>query len=51
MLAITEQMVHHLQHRGYNHQQLLWRPDVHAGHNERAWRRRLPKAFRFMFRA
>lgn len=29
--------------------QLLWRPDQRGSHNERAWRRRLPKALRFLY--
>jgi predicted alpha/beta superfamily hydrolase len=51
MLTIAERMAHELERRGYTSAQLLWRPDVNAGHSERAWRRRLPKAFRFMFKA
>ncbi len=27
----------------------MWRPDVRGSHNERAWRRRLPKALRFLY--
>lgn len=30
---------------------LMWRPDARGRHNEKHWRRRLPKALRFMFRA
>jgi predicted alpha/beta superfamily hydrolase len=51
MLPLAERMVHDLERRGYTPSQLMWRPDQNAGHNERAWRRRLPKAFRFMFKA
>jgi predicted alpha/beta superfamily hydrolase len=29
--------------------QLMWRPDRRGAHNERAWRRRLPKALRFLY--
>jgi predicted alpha/beta superfamily hydrolase len=29
--------------------QLMWRPDQRGSHNERAWRRRLPKALRFLY--
>jgi len=28
---------------------LMWRPDKRGAHNERAWRRRLPKALRFLY--
>lgn len=30
---------------------LMWRPDARGRHNEKHWRRRFPKALRFMFRA
>ncbi|MEB3220643.1 MAG: alpha/beta hydrolase-fold protein [Candidatus Sericytochromatia bacterium] len=29
--------------------QLMWRPDQRGAHNERAWRRRAPKALRFLY--
>ncbi len=50
MLATSEEMVHLLARKGYPEGGLLWRPDPEAGHNEQAWRRRLPDALRFMFR-
>ena len=28
---------------------LMWRPDARGRHNEAAWRRRLPKALRFLY--
>lgn len=28
---------------------LMWRPDKNGAHNERAWRRRLPKALKFLY--
>ncbi|MEB3284540.1 MAG: alpha/beta hydrolase-fold protein [Candidatus Sericytochromatia bacterium] len=28
---------------------VLWRPDTHGAHNERHWRRRLPRAMRFLY--
>lgn len=40
-----------LRRRGYVDEQLMWRPDARGAHSERHWRRRLPKALRFMFRA
>lgn len=51
MIEIAERLARQLRDRGYDEQQLLWRPDPSAGHNERSWRRRLPKALRFMFSA
>lgn len=50
MLALAQDMAKLLEGKGYPADQLMWRPDTKAGHNERAWRRRLPKALRFMFR-
>lgn len=51
MLEMSQHMVNHLRWRGYDDNDLMWRPDQNAGHNESAWRRRLPKALRFMFKA
>lgn len=42
-------MVETLRARGYDDQDLLWRPDARGTHSETSWRRRLPKALRFMF--
>lgn len=39
-----------LQRRGLGEDRLMWRPDQRGAHHERHWRRRLPKALRFMFR-
>lgn len=39
-----------LRRRGYAEGELMWRQDARGAHNERHWRRRLPKALRFMFR-
>ena len=50
MLAASEEMYRLLEHKGYPEGGLMWRPDPEAGHNEQAWRRRLPEALRFMFR-
>lgn len=39
-----------LAERGYTPPRwLMWRPDASGVHNERAWRRRLPKALRFHY--
>jgi predicted alpha/beta superfamily hydrolase len=50
MLPPAEALAGELRVRGYSRSQLWWRPDPDADHNERAWRRRLPRALRFMFR-
>ena len=50
MLALAERMHRQLQARGYSSKQLMWRPDSRGIHSESHWRRRLPKALRFMFR-
>jgi len=50
MLPICQEIVENLEGRGYPRSQLMYRPDPRGTHSERAWRRRLPKALRFMFR-
>jgi predicted alpha/beta superfamily hydrolase len=50
MLPICEQIAADLKDRGYPSSQLMMRPDPRGTHSEKAWRRRLPKALRFMFR-
>jgi enterochelin esterase-like enzyme len=35
---------------GMGSDRLMWRPDARGTHHERHWRRRLPKALRFLFR-
>lgn len=58
MLAAAERMAAHLRGRGWAERKaprgelglyLLWRPDARGGHDERSWRRRLPRALRFLF--
>jgi hypothetical protein len=49
-LPIAAAMAEHLTSRGWNADTLLWRPDAKGGHNEASWRRRLPKALRFLYR-
>jgi predicted alpha/beta superfamily hydrolase len=49
MATLVEDMGRHLAARGWNPAQLLVRIDPKGAHSERAWRRRLPKALRFMF--
>lgn len=45
----AHQMARLLVHKGLDpRRQLMWRPDKRGSHNERAWRRRLPKAMRFL---
>ncbi|HVY44771.1 MAG TPA: alpha/beta hydrolase-fold protein, partial [Minicystis sp.] len=51
MIALAAEMAELLRRRGYAPEQLLWRPDPRGGHSEAHWRRRLPKALRFMFRS
>jgi predicted alpha/beta superfamily hydrolase len=51
MLALAASMADLLRSRGYPPSQLMWRPDRRGGHRESHWRRRLPKALAFMFRA
>lgn len=46
----AEAMAAHLRSRGYPEKQLMIRRDAKGRHSEADWRRRLPKALRFMFR-
>lgn len=50
VLPVVAAMAAHLAGRGYDDDSLLWRPDAKGGHNEASWRRRLPKALRFLYR-
>lgn len=50
MFGTVEEVAQHLASRGYAKRQLMWRPDARGQHSESHWRRRLPKAMRFMFR-
>jgi enterochelin esterase-like enzyme len=51
MFADAELLTRLLAERGLPEDRLMWRPDARGAHHERAWRRRLPKALRFLFRA
>ncbi len=46
----VKRMADQLEARGYDKSQLLYRYDERAGHNEQAWRKRLPRALRFMMK-
>jgi predicted alpha/beta superfamily hydrolase len=50
LMPIVAAMAAHLASRGYEEDRLMWRPDSKGGHNEASWRRRLPKALRFLYR-
>lgn len=50
MLPVVREMAATFKAKGYSATQLRFRPDARAQHNEKAWRRRLPAALRFMFR-
>lgn len=50
LLPLAAQLAEQLARRGYGPGRLLWRPDARGAHNEASWRRRLPKALRFMYR-
>jgi predicted alpha/beta superfamily hydrolase len=45
----VKRMAEHLVERGYDSDRLMWRADPRGTHSEAAWRRRLPKALRFMY--
>ena len=46
----VKRMADQLEGRGYEKGQFLYRYEERAGHNEQAWRRRLPRALRFMMK-
>ncbi len=50
MFQHAERMAKSLMARGWGEDTLLWRPDAKGTHAERHWRRRFPKALRFLFR-
>lgn len=50
LVPILQRMVNHLVARGYDSDSLMWRADGKGTHSETSWRRRLPKALRFMYR-
>ena len=50
LLPLVAGMAAHLAGRGYDEDRLLFVPDPRGAHNERSWRRRLPKALRFLYR-
>ncbi|MFN4140793.1 alpha/beta hydrolase [Aestuariivirga sp.] len=50
MLPPAAEMARRLAARGYGRRQLWWRPDPDGEHTEAFWRRRLPRAVRFLYR-
>lgn len=51
LLPLVAGMAALLAGRGYQEgENLLWRPDPRGAHNEKSWRRRLPRALRFLYR-
>jgi len=50
MIKHAREMAELLARNGWDDDRLLWRPDSKGTHSERHWRRRLPKALRFLFR-
>ncbi len=51
MFTDAEHLARVLQEQGLGKSRLLWRPDSRGAHHERHWRRRLPRALRFLFPA
>jgi predicted alpha/beta superfamily hydrolase len=49
VVEAVRKMAEHLVERGYDSDRLMWRADPRGTHSEAAWRRRLPKALRFMY--
>ncbi|HKV07992.1 MAG TPA: alpha/beta hydrolase-fold protein [Thermoanaerobaculia bacterium] len=50
LIPLLQRMVEHLVPRGYDSYRLMWRSDPKGAHSEASWRRRLPRALRFMYR-
>jgi len=50
LIPLVAAMAIRLADRGYDADHLMWRPDARGSHNEASWRRRLPKALRFLYR-
>lgn len=50
LIPLLQEMAEHLTERGYDSDHLMWRTDSRGTHSETSWRRRLPKALRFMYR-
>jgi enterochelin esterase-like enzyme len=50
MMEHARSLAQHLNHRGYDKDRLRFHEDAGGLHNERAWRRRLPGALRFLYR-
>ncbi|HKI05530.1 MAG TPA: alpha/beta hydrolase-fold protein [Thermoanaerobaculia bacterium] len=51
VVEAVKTMVEHLTARGYDSDRLMWRADSKGTHSEASWRRRLPKALRFMYQS
>jgi predicted alpha/beta superfamily hydrolase len=49
VVEAVKRMAEHLVERDYDSDRLMWRADAKGTHSEGAWRRRLPKALRFMY--
>ncbi|MDQ3264420.1 MAG: alpha/beta hydrolase-fold protein [Myxococcota bacterium] len=50
MLPPARALFEQLRQRGYGRRQLTFRADLRGDHTERDWRRRLPRAVRFLYR-
>ncbi len=50
LIPLLQRKADHLGERGYDSDRLMWRIDAKGTHSEKSWRRRLPKALRFMYR-
>jgi trehalose-phosphatase len=49
LVEAVKRMAEHLVSRGYDSDHLMWRADARGTHSEAHWRRRLPKALRFIY--
>jgi hypothetical protein len=49
LIPLVKGIVQHLAERGYDSDRLMWRADSKGAHSEASWRRRLPRALRFLY--
>lgn len=50
VVSLVQRMVEHLTARGYDSKKLMWLSDPRGTHSEASWRKRLPRALRFLYR-
>ena len=49
VVDLVKEMAAHLVARGWDAERLMWRANPRGTHSEASWRRRLPRALRFIY--